>query len=368
MPWLNDTLTFSSFIDGERGMSEALWNSYTHPNAQLRCRRCHESIGSHYRPNGQCHDEQLNPGQVMVSAEPSRQAINAATPRQRQARTTPGELVTSRRFGVEIELTHLNTAPFQADMQRYSIPYQSTNRSGSTQGTPSAWQLKHDGSVHGMGLELISPPLSGVKGLAEVKLVVELAKANGGRIDDSCGLHVHHSAHDLADSHLKNLLVLWYKYQDLAYGVANASRQNNRFCYKLSDAEFNQLYGMSRGFGAAVRGLERYRGLNFASLNAHNTIEFRLLEGTLNSRKIEAWIALTQRIIRVARYSGNIDPSKVGSQFQLLGAVTKMLSRNGYQASEEETEAFNLLSSYYHKNMRANRPARRRARREGMGE
>ena len=343
MPWQHESgILFRDIPDGQ---SEA-----------YQCSQCGTFAGLH-NIDGTCPILQ----QATGVRRPAQQ-------RQPRPQTNPGELVTSRRFGVEIELIHLNTEAFKNDMGRYAIPYIPTQRSGSTTGTPTSWQLKHDGSVHGMGLELISPPLSGVKGLAEVKLVTELAKANGGRVDDSCGLHVHHSASDLTDAHLKNLLVLWYKYQDLAFGVANASRQNNRYCNKLSEQEFQSLHGMTRGFGAALRGMERYKGLNFASLNVHNTIEFRLLEGTLNVRKIEAWIALTQRIIRVARYSGSIDPSKVGAQFQLLGAVTKMLSRNGYQASEEESEAFNLLSSYYHKNMRANRPARRRTRRENLGE
>lgn len=282
------------------------------------------------------------------------------TRRQRPTPAIPGELVTSRRFGVEIELTALRIPDFTTDMTSYSIPFRNTDSAGSGREALTSWTLKRDGSVHGQGLELVSPPLTGVKGLAQLKLVTELVKINGGKVDDSCGLHVHHSAQDLEDKHLKNLLVLWYKYQDLCYGVADPSRQNNRYCQKLAPADFTRLHAMQRGFGAAVRQEDRYKGLNFASLNIHNTVEFRLLEGTLNVRKIEAWVALTQRLVRLARYLDTVEPNSVSDQFHLLGSVTKMLSRNGYKASEEETQAFNLLSSYYHKNKRPANATRRR--------
>lgn len=279
-----------------------------------------------------------------------------------------GELVTARRFGVELELTALRIADFAADMTRYGITLSRQEVGGSTRGTPTSWILKRDGSVQGQGLELVSPPLSGAKGLAEIRFVIELVKANGGAVDGSCGFHVHHSAHDLTDTHLKNLLTVWYKYQDMLYMVADPTRAGNRYCNKLSEEEFNGLHATTRGFGAALRSTDRYRGLNFAALAVHNTVEFRLLEGTLNAGKITAWVALTQRIVRVARWATTaIEPTKVGKQFQLLGAVTKMLSRNGHTASEDEEQAFNLLSSYYHKNARALGVSTRSRQRAQMG-
>jgi len=101
---------------------------------------------------------------------------------------------------------------------------------------------------------------------------------------------------------------------------------------------------------------DRYRGLNFAALGVHNTLEVRLLQGTVSVRLIESWVAFTQRLVRMARYRANIQPGTSPTQFQVLGAVTQMLSRNGYQASAEEEDAFNLLSSYYHKHKRMIEP------------
>lgn len=282
-------------------------------------------------------------------------------PRATEAQPT-SELVTARKFGVELELTGLAIDAFLSDCQRYGVNVVREYNGGSTRRTPTSWILKRDGSVHGLGLELVSPPMQGVKGLAEVRFVLELVKANGGTVDVSCGLHVHHSAHDLEAAHLRNLLVMFWKYQDMLYLVADPARAANHYCRKLSDAEFNAWLA-SQDIGTSLRNMDRYRGINFASLNVHRTVELRLLEGTTNAAKVIAWVSLTQRLVRVARWaSAPMEANKVGAQFQLLGAVTKMLSRNGNTVSEEEEQAFNLLSGYYHKHARmTGQSPRRRA-------
>lgn len=294
-------------------------------------------------------DDNLNPAQgtrVSPMRRPARKEANGLKG------IFPGEVIRSvRKFGIEIEMTHLDKRAFQEDMSKYNIPYGDTTRRGSEHGENGAWILKGDGSVHGMALELISPPMCGPKGIAEVKFVMGLLNANQAKVDESCGLHVHHHASDLDDNHLKNLLIVWYKYQDLMYMIADPRRETSQYCRKLEESDFRRVVGLKRGFAAQVRTWSRYQGLNFESLNRHGTVEFRLLEGTLNTEKVEAWVSLTQRLVLLAKHTKRpIKPNKVKDQVQLLGAITKMLSRHCMSASEREEQAFLILSRAYHAN------------------
>src|SRR3954470_7213352 len=63
-------------------------------------------------------------------------------------------------------------------------------------GFPSGWNAQNDGSIRPtipgyVGVEIVSPILRGADGLAQIADVVARLNAMGGRVNRSCGFHVH---------------------------------------------------------------------------------------------------------------------------------------------------------------------------------
>lgn len=241
-----------------------------------------------------------------------------------------------RRFGVEIEAYGLT-------MDRVTeVVASATARGcqvvgyGDAHRTIPAWKVTSDGSVRGEHtFELVSPPLAGAGGLADLKAVLNAISRAGARVNRSCGLHVHHDAADLDVTHLKALATLWWRFEDVLLYFVSPSRRANSYARPAVDRGFGSAFGLPRTasvadevsafaakmstrhqrkdtFANAVQP-DRYSMLNFQALARHGTVEFRAHQGTVNYAKVEAWIALTQTLVTRARHARvTIAPRLVG--------------------------------------------------------
>lgn len=265
-------------------------------------------------------------------------------------------LISNRPFGVEIEMVDLRASRFIRRMREYNIVIRDEESHSGRPG-PDEWMLKPDGSVNGRALELVSPILKTQRGLANLKLIIANLLDCDAKIDPSCGIHVHHDASDMSDGNLKDLFKLFYKFQDMLYMMMDPARCDNQYCRKITSNYYRQMVA-DNNFGQNIRNMDRYHGINFASLNRHNTVEFRFMEGSLDERKIEAWVILTSRLMGYSKSHRVTDRAVRQTQVQLIGSTLKLLSRNGYTASTDEETIFNLLSGHFHKNRRASTPRR----------
>jgi len=91
----------------------------------------------------------------------------------------------SRKFGVEIELFHQKRKPL---LRLYDM-------------LSKDFGLDHDGSIldengnrHPNEIEVVTPPMSGLRGEEGLKKVLEQINDKGFETNESCGLHVHFSA------------------------------------------------------------------------------------------------------------------------------------------------------------------------------
>lgn len=257
-------------------------------------------------------------------------------------REIPSTLLSQRKFGVEIELIRLNKSSFKEKMRKYNINYED----GEGWADNTKWVLKSDGSVGGDGLELVSPPLKGPDGLAELKLVLGLINSCNGRVDETCGLHVHHDVRNLNEAQLKRLLSLYKKYEKLLYLIASPERFQSSYCKPRTMTQFNTIMSAS-SFRTATR-QDRYQGLNFCSIDRHGTVEFRLLEGTTNEKKIEAWVILTQRLVFKARNGGRVVYNTV-TGLRSVDNIDLMGRTLGLKRSEQESHSFLILKECYNK-------------------
>lgn len=120
-------------------------------------------------------------------------------------------LKTNRTFGVEIELGFPTESTVYAVRDRLS----------------GNWNLTRDGSLRcDNPIEVVSPILSGDKGMSEVKKVCEVLKKHNGNPDHpSCGMHVHHGAKDMLPSK-----------EDVLMGAEEYNQFKNEFSGKFEYA------------------------------------------------------------------------------------------------------------------------------------
>jgi hypothetical protein len=168
------------------------------------------------------------------------------------------------------------------------------------------WKIVEDSSVYGEGfypMELVSPPMRGREGLAELERACLALQAIDCEVNPSCGLHVHHDARMLDDDAWKLLLKSVLKYEDTIDAMMGPDRVNNNYAKRM------RRYGVSvpemfRRVDEAwdVWDLHRiwysrFQKLNIEALEVHGTVEFRQHGGTLDFCDVAAWVSFTQGLV-----------------------------------------------------------------------
>lgn len=219
--------------------------------------------------------------------------------------------VDNRRFGVEIEFFlpySLNLSEIVAKLVAAGV---NTYSAGYTHTVSSQWKIVTDGSLYnsgnrnGSGYELVSPPMRGEEGLSQIDKALKVLTDAGCFINKSCGLHVHHEATDLTLDALKKIAVYYTEAKTVINKFFSKSRVNNQYARHYSQYEINDLNGQSSisSFRQFAQYINRYRTVNFNSYAKYGTVEFRQHHGTLNAKKVRAWVLFTQAVIRCAAKS-----------------------------------------------------------------
>ena len=186
------------------------------------------------------------------------------------------------------------------------------------------WDCVHDGSLDCGSEFRLRNVLRGDDLLREIEnFCITLHKRNY-QMDNTCSVHVHIDAKDMKLSQVKTLIHLHRRYEQFLYGMLDESRTRNRFCLKtghtilpesvaftpLDDAmKTTNLYEFKREYYAGNPDElsthkyydGRYSGLNVHSLFLNGTIELRHLEGTLDAKKINAWVLLNLAMVDLAK-------------------------------------------------------------------
>jgi hypothetical protein len=162
-----------------------------------------------------------------------------------------------------------------------------------------------DGSLAGGGkeirvLSLVSPD-GRIKDLLDLKIE--------GRVDKTCGVHVHVDARHLGQNgllsaeetydRLANNKVMNYVFKKLV----PKSRHSNRYCRWRSN----------RGYGRT-----RYSAFNFLSFREHGTIEFRMQGGSTNRTKIETWALICAFVLNYVADSANEMPTSWSTFLKIM--------------------------------------------------
>ena len=225
---------------------------------------------------------------------------NATAPRQAQIRNPKAAEIT---FGIEIECF----------LPRGSVQIGEYHRGAELGGDfPAGWKAERDGSLSTrlrgyQGVEIISPILCGVEGLAQVKRVAEILNRMDARVNATTGFHVHvgvtsvagHDYDTVADW-VRRLINLTAQHEMAFYGAAGTRRRyDGRYCASLKNGVWNgKKQALKKKITAEelrteAAGVSRYQLLNVTNVfGSKKTVEFRVFGGTVEALKMTAYISM----------------------------------------------------------------------------
>ncbi len=220
------------------------------------------------------------------------------------------EVGSSRRYGVELELSH---CPGYQDL-RGQTPF----------------GCKNDGT-HGVQKEFVSPILRGDTGFRRVKEFCEHARANRWEVSERCGYHLHIDLTDTTEGKCKSVALAYMCTYDIFGRMVHKRRAENHFCCahqgwdyaKIMTSELRDMVvGLTNG------GQTRYYWANWLSYQKHKTVEIRLHSGTLNYTKITNWVKLHLRFVDWAAEQNSWDLWKMLHGRPAWGTISEILAKD----------------------------------------
>lgn len=238
-----------------------------------------------------------NPYQIITST-----GVEASRPVVQHEERPSSE---GRKFGLEVE-THsqLNISDVIEKLEARGLEI-NDQRSRYFHSNGQKWDVKRDGSC---GYEFASPIISGEAGIFDSKLAVEkIREVCDTAVNRKCGLHVTIDVSDHSEEELIRFAIAYLKAQDHFYAECADYRATNHFCKKNSTHRMEQMLrcrSVSEVL-AMANGNDRYHGMNFTrTLVAPRVIEFRMMESTVQMRKVGAWIRMCVGFVDGVKKSG----------------------------------------------------------------
>ena len=202
-------------------------------------------------------------------------------------------------FGVEIE-THMPVG---------SVNPGSHGCGRQVEWLPRGWLADLDPSIvppnsDRIACEFVSPILMGADGLRQLCEVIDAIKARGGKVNVSCGLHVHVGFDKRNTPVVGRLISLVANHEAALYAITGShsrergvgSRHSTNWCKGLKQ------YG-NKTQAERIAKRDRYHLLNIAT--DLPTVEFRVFGASLNAEKASAYVricvALCQKAVETTK-------------------------------------------------------------------
>jgi hypothetical protein len=180
---------------------------------------------------------------------------------------------------------------------------------------PAGWLADRDPSIifdpaTQIQCEFVSPILKGAEGLRQVCAVVAEIKARGGKVNDSCGIHVHVGFNKRDTKAVDRLLALVANHEKAIYAVTGTKNRERGVgsrrgtCWCKSVKRFGSAAAARRDYNGPAS--DRYHVLNLTSDKP--TVEFRPFSGSLNPTKICGFIRLCLGLVEKSLKSKKAAP------------------------------------------------------------
>lgn len=160
--------------------------------------------------------------------------------------------------------------------------------------------------------EMVTPKLEYAE-MKKLQDVVRCLRHNGGRVNSSCGMHVHVDASNHTPRSLKNALTIMYSKEDILFKAlkVQTSREQD-YCQKVRPTVLEKIRRMPSNnmsmeklkrawYEGGDGSYEHYNWTRYYALNLHavfskGTLEWRCFESTLHAGKVRANITLALAI------------------------------------------------------------------------
>jgi len=185
-------------------------------------------------------------------------------------------------FGVEIETTMPHGSVVTGE-HGYGI---------QVEWLPEGWVADSDPSIIAngrKGCEFVSPVLRGAEGLRQVMQVIKEIRLRGGKVNTSCGLHVHVGYDKTNTAAVGRLINTVAAHEKALYAITGSRgrEQGSGSRYSTNWCKSVKQYGNARSAQFAAS-CDRYHILNIATVKP--TVEFRAFYASLNEKKVAAYI------------------------------------------------------------------------------
>lgn len=188
------------------------------------------------------------------------------------------------------------------------------------------WKFTYDGSItpevrrnrrscqasSEYSTEMVSPKLE-YSEMEKLQEVVRCLRRNGGRVNSSCGMHVHVDASNHTAKSIKNALTIMYSKEDILFQALKVQTSREfHYCQKMRPAVLEEIRRMpnsnismeklKRAWYEGRDGSQqhydrtRYYALNVHAVFSKGTLEWRCFESTLHAGKVRANITLALAI------------------------------------------------------------------------
>ena len=193
------------------------------------------------------------------------------------------------RFSVEIEVEFSDKKDSQKLIEKHRII--------------PGWALDYDGSLDN-GAEYRPKDRTHLHwnedSIDQIKEIIGLIKAHKGDIRSTCGLHVHVDMKDFTYREIANIIKAYIKDQNKICKEFKMLKQRLDYAQKIPKSVIRYLTEsnirkvkegqLEYGEGGCQYLTERHYSLNVDALHKHGTLEFRLFNGSIQIRRIKAYI------------------------------------------------------------------------------
>ncbi|MDD6963712.1 MAG: amidoligase family protein [Firmicutes bacterium] len=229
------------------------------------------------------------------------------------------------KYGVEIEflgITREAAAEIVADFFGTGYFYEGgeLNERDIADKDRRIWRVVRDASIDAYSdeeqCELVTPILV-YDDLVTLVTVVERIKAAGGKVNHSCGLHIHVDARGFTPQAVVNLVTLIGSREQLLYKALGIPKDRMRYCKRINDdlvesirlrkpesmEELRKDWYQESPYEVVAGKYHstRYHGLNLHAMFTKGTVEFRLFNSTLEAKEIKAYVQFTLALCKQAQ-------------------------------------------------------------------
>ena len=280
----------------------------------------------------------------------------------------------TQRFGLEIEFTGITRGTAANAIAKTLESYANYVGGGySAYEVKTAdgrrWKVMSDSSIQGenasgmaggdYNCEFVTP-ICTYDDIERIQEIVRAIRKAGGKVNDSCGIHVHIDASGHTAKSLRNLANIMASKETLLFQAleVNPSRYN-KWCKKVDDNMLTKLDSRRPKTLEEVKRIwyngdtnrcyshydnSRYHALNLHAVWQKGTVEFRMFNSTLHAGKVKSYIQLCLAISAQAkRQNGACRKETVSTNPKYT--FRTWLIRLGMNGDEFKTARLHLLAN-----------------------